>query len=110
MFCGDKPKNAIKVSKKELQQLNSSLGGSFKASQFIKRTAHECLDCGRTFTFFDFYQSGRKRHGDGYMVDLFGGGGYHIHIQKRDKKLALECTARGTTNTFTPGGYDGPDY
>ena len=110
LYCGNKPQDVIKVSADELAKLNASLGGSFQAGDFIKRAVHKCQSCGRTFTFFDFFQSGQKHHGGSYINSLLGKGGHHIHIQKKNNKLEIECTQCGTKNVFTPGGYDGPEY
>jgi hypothetical protein len=110
LYCGKKPANAVKVSKQELASLNQSLNGSFRANQFLKRAVQKCSECGRTFTFFDFFESGRKLHGEGYLTELFSGKGSHIHIQKRGKNLTIQCTACGTTNTVAARPYDGPEY
>ena len=110
LYCGKKPTNAVKVSKQELDSLNQSIGGAFKANQFLKRQIQRCTNCRRTFTFFDFFESGRQQHGDGYLTKLFSGEGSHIHIQKRGKKLNIKCTGCGTSNTVAARGYDGPEY
>jgi hypothetical protein len=110
LYCGEKPKDAVAVSKEELKQLNEALGGSFTAAAFLKRAVHKCEACGRVLTFFDFFQSGRKHHGHDYISGLLGKEGYHLHIQKRANKLEIDCTQCGTKNVLTPGGYDGPNY
>ncbi len=110
LYCGQKPANAIPVSADELLKLNAALHGSYKANEFLKRAAHLCSKCGRTFTFFDFFETGRAHHGEAYIDRVLGDGASYVHIQKRDNKIPVVCTNCGTTNVLAPEGYDGPQY
>lgn len=108
-FC-IRPKDAVRVSKKELAQLNKALRGSFTAGDFTKWRHQKCAACGKLLTFFDFFQSGRKRHGDGYITDLFGTADHYVHLQPRGRRIAVECTQCGKKNLVLSDGYDGPNY
>lgn len=93
----------IPVSKEEADEINKFAGVSSQEYFFSKR--HECPKCGRLFTFYDVFHSGRRRHGDDYIKKFIAGEGYHIQVHQRDPTLEVDCTKCGTTSVFDDGCY-----
>ncbi len=110
LVCGAHPSGAVKVSRQELRELNAFLKRSLSAKAFTMRRRVKCSKCGRVLTFYDLFRSGRARHGDEHVASWFSGKGYHVHIQKRGRKLPIKCTSCGTINVLATAGYDGPEY
>lgn len=99
----------VTVSEHELAELNSFLHSAWTTNDFRMRTATVCSHCGRTLTFYDFFHSGRKRHGD-ELVSQYLMSGNFVHVQRQGQALDLVCTACGTANVVVEAGYDGPQY
>ncbi|HXP92764.1 MAG TPA: hypothetical protein VN905_04790 [Candidatus Binatia bacterium] len=99
----------VAVSEQELAELNSFLKSSWTTNDFRMRAPIACSNCGRTLTFYDFFHSGRKRHGDEFVSKYLLGGNF-VHVQRRGQALDLVCTACGTANVIIEAGYDGPQY
>ncbi len=104
-----RPKNAVKVSAEELQELNAFLGKSRKAGDYAVWKKVACSNCGKVLTFFDLFQSGRSKHGDDYVRKYLGGSEQHIHVLKRGGKMDITCSRCSATNVELLG-YDGPEY
>jgi hypothetical protein len=105
-----RPKGAVTVSPDEVDKLNEFLGKSHRAQDYALWKKHKCSKCKRVLTFYDVFESGRKRHGDEYVRQVLGGDEYHLHIQKRGQALQVDCKACGLTNSLVRAGYDGPEY
>jgi len=104
-----RPKNAVTVSAKELQELNAFLGKTRRATDYAVWKRIKCTECQKLLTFYDLFQSGRKVHGDDYVKRFLGGDDFHIHIQKRNGKMEVTCAACSAVNLVL-SGYDGPEY
>lgn len=98
----------IPVSPDEAKRINDFVGKSWGVDDYLMREKCACSHCGRTLTFYDFFQGGRERHGDEFVMKWLVKSGPVVHIRKSaDAEVA--CTACGTTNLIS-AGYDGPEY
>ena len=104
-----RPKNSIKVSADELNKLNQFLGKARSTKDYAVWKNIKCSQCGKQLTFYDIFETGRKKHGDDYVKRLLAGEEYHVHIQKRGSKMEVACTGCSTLNLVL-AGYDGPEY
>lgn len=98
----------LPVSQQEADELNAFLDRSWSVDEYIMRERSECSGCGRVLTFYDFFQSGRKRHGDAMVMRWLAGSECVLHIRK-DARAEVACTACNTLNLVI-AGYDGPNY
>jgi hypothetical protein len=95
----------INVSAEEAREINKVVGISANRKEYRFTKKHMCKHCGRRLTFFDVFQSGRKRHGDKYIRDVIAGDGYHIQVHRRNSKLDVTCTQCGAQNALDDGCY-----
>jgi hypothetical protein len=98
----------VKVSQLEANELNAFLDRSWSIDDYVMRERSECFKCGRVLTFYDMFHSGRKRHGDGMVMQSLAGNEYILHVRKSEQ-AEVACTSCGTLNLVN-AGYDGPEY
>lgn len=109
LFRKKRPKGAVTVSAAEATKLNAFLGKKCKPSDYAIWKKTKCKNCSRELTFYDVFESARRRHGDESIKRILGGSGHHVHIQKKGQELEVDCTACGTHQRLL-AGYDGPEY
>jgi hypothetical protein len=109
LYTKDLPKT-ITVSQEEADKIGEFLGTTVSADNFTLTGRENCSYCGRTLTFYDFFETGRKRHGDAFMRRFLGGGEYHIQVAGENGQIEVDCANCGTLNRMLPNGHGVTHY
>jgi len=91
------PKDLVFVSPEEAARLNAFLGQSWQPQDYAMGSRHQCQKCGRLLTFYDVFESGRKRHGDRRMKEILGANEYHLQVAGQEQSAEIQCTKCGET-------------
>ena len=103
LFLGALPKSVM-VSQDEANKIGAFLGAPVSVDGFTLTKAAYCSNCTRALTFYDFFETGRKRHGDGFMMRFLAGGEHHIQVAGKNENIEVDCTNCGTLNVMVLNG------
>jgi len=95
----------VSVSQEEATKINMFLGTAATANSFTVTDRKYCSNCGRTLTFYDLFETGRKRHGDAFVRRFLAGGEHHIQVAARNQTIEADCTNCGTLNLIPAESY-----
>jgi hypothetical protein len=104
LFIKELPK-PVAVSQEEANKINLFLGAKATADDFTVTDRKYCTNCGRNFTFYDLFETGRKRHGDAFVRRFLAGGECHIQVAAKTQTIEADCTNCGTRNIIPAESY-----
>ena len=99
----------VKLSQDEVDEINSHVKNSWTVNDWVVRDHIPCRSCGRILNFYDVFQTGRKRHGNEYVVRFLTGREFHVLIRRYGDTIEVDCTSCDTSNKLFVA-YDGASY
>ena len=108
LYKRERPVEVIPVSHEEADEMNRFLDHEWQPTDYLMGAALHCKNCGRGFTFYDVFQSGRAQHGDDFIREILRGDEFHLQVAAEGSTIDVSCTACGDLNRF--GLEDGHTY